>query len=58
MKKVKHLPDSSFMFSTARCMESAPWPPRRANPGPNMEHKAAIVMHRIPNAIPQVVVLR
>lgn len=58
MKKMKQVRDSIFMFSTARCMLSAPLPPRRARPGPNMEQSAAIVMQRSPNAMPQVVVLR
>jgi len=53
------------MLSTALCIEAAPSPPLKARPGPNMTHycyygiiftNAAIVIHRRPNAIPQVVV--
>lgn len=53
---MKQVFDSFFMFSTALCMLSAPSPPLNAKPGPNMEQRAAIVMHRSPKAMPQVVV--
>ena len=38
MKKMKHCEDSFFIFSTALCMEAAPSPPLKANPGPNITH--------------------
>jgi len=58
MKKMKQVLDSIFMFSTAKCILSAPLPPLRARPGPNMEQSAAIVIQRSPKAMPNVVVLR
>ena len=58
MKKLNTTPDSSFIVSTALCIELAPSAPLKAKPGPNIPHNDEVMITIKPHAMAAVVVAK